>query len=332
MGRKKIALKYIDNESRRRRTLETRRKNLASKAGKLSIMCNAKACVLVYGEEDAAPNVYSSHPGAVDLLNRYKTMPEGWFKTAVNQEDFLCKQLNKLQLEENKVRDPEIRILLHKAMLGSDLSGLKVDEHASVSSRLDEILKSMGESIAKISGQPPIMQPHAPYVPDNMNMGSSAMHQASLPAPYVTDNMDMGSPTMNHAPSSTPYVIENVDVGSPVMNQEPSPIPYAIGSMHMGFPAMYQVQPQQVGWLDALDTVRSGRDLDVVAHNGYSTNGQDGAGTSTSAGYSANGHDGAGTSANTGSSGGMKPWVVGFNWQSGGVDPEESSWNLFPPM
>ncbi|XP_044953900.1 MADS-box protein FLOWERING LOCUS C-like [Hordeum vulgare subsp. vulgare] len=351
MGRKKIPLKCINNESSRHRTLETRRKNLASKAGELSILCNAKACVLVYDEGDAAPKVYSSHSEAVDMLNRYKTMPEGWFKTAVNQEDFLNKQLNKLQVEENKVRDPEIRILLHKAMVGSDLPDLKVDELASVSSRLEEILKSMGESIMKIRGQPRVLQPQAPYVPDNMDMGSSAMHHTSLPAPYVTDNVDMGSPAMYppspipyaiggnhmgfprmyHAPSPTPYAIDNMEIGSPVMNGASSPTPQVTGSMHMGSPALYQVLPQQVGWFD---TVRFGRDLDVLAHNGYNTNGQDGVGTSASAsaGYSSNGHDGAGTSANTGSSDGIKSWDVGFNWQSGGVDPEESSWNLFPPI
>ncbi|XP_037451692.1 agamous-like MADS-box protein AGL80 [Triticum dicoccoides] len=309
MARKKIALQYIKNKSSRRRTLDTRMKNLASKARELSILCNAKACVLVYDEGNAAPKVYPSHAEAVDLLNRYRTMAEGRFKKTVNQEDFLSQRLSKLQVEENKVRDPEIRILLHKAMLGSDLPDLKVDELTIVSSRLEEILKSMGESIAKISGQPPVLQPQVPYIPDNVDMGgSSAIYQASQPAPYVTNNMDMGSFTMN---------------------QQPSPTPYVTGSMYVGSPTMYQVPPQHEGWLDK---VRSGRDLDALAHNGYNTTRHDGAGTSAGAGYSTNGHDGAGTSANAGSSGGMKPFDVGFGWQSGGVDHEESSWSLFPPM
>ncbi|XP_020170132.1 MADS-box transcription factor PHERES 1-like [Aegilops tauschii subsp. strangulata] len=309
MARKKIALQYIKNKSSRRRTLDTRMKNLASKARELSILCNAKACVLVYDEGNAAPKVYPSHAEAADLLNRYRTMAEGRFKKTVNQEDFLSQRLSKLQVEENKVRDPEIRILLHKAMLGSDLPDLKVDELTIVSSRLEEILKSMGESIAKISGQPPVLQPQVPYIPDNVDMGgSSAMYQASQPAPYVTNNMDMG-----------PFA----------MNQQPSPTPYVTGSMHVGSPMMYQVPPQHEGWLDK---VRSGRDLDALAHNSYNCAGHDGANTSTGAGYSTNGHDGAGTSANAGSSGGMKSLDVGFGWQSGGVDPEESSWSLFPPM
>ncbi|XBJ07627.1 hypothetical protein VPH35_013110 [Triticum aestivum] len=282
MGRKKIALEYIDNESSWRRTLETCGKNLASKASKVSIMCNSKACMLVYGEGNAAPNVYPSHAEAVDILNRYQNMPEGQFKKAVNQEDFLTQRLSKLQ----------IRILLHKAMLGSDLPDLKVDELTSVSSRLEEILKRMGESIAKISGKPPVLQPQAPYVPNNMDMGSSATYQASPLAPHVLENMDMGSQEMNQVPSPTPYVT---------------------GSMHMGPPMMYHVPPLHEGWLE---TVISGRDLDALVHNGYSTNR----------------HDGVGTSANVGSSGGMKPFDVGFGWQSGGIDPEESSWSLFPPM
>ncbi|XBJ22587.1 hypothetical protein VPH35_000958 [Triticum aestivum] len=295
MGRKKIALEYINNESSRRRTFETRGKNLASKADEVSIMCNAKACVLVYDEGNAAPKVYPSHADAVDILNQCKNMPEGQLKKA-------------LQVKENIVRDPEIRILLHKAMLGSDLPDLKVDEITSVSSRLEEILERMGDSIAKFSGKPPVLQPQAPYVPDNMDMGSSATYQASPLAPHVPKNMDMGSQVMNQAPSSTPYVT---------------------GNMHMGSPMMYHVPPLHEGWLEK---VRSGRDLDALVHNGYSTNRHDGAYTSTGVGYSTNGHDGAGTSDNDGSSGGMKPFDVGFGWQSGGVDPEESSWSLFPPM
>ncbi|KAF7081033.1 hypothetical protein CFC21_085016 [Triticum aestivum] len=222
MARKKIALQYIKNKSSRRRTLDTRMKNLASKAREVSILCNAKACVLVYDEGNAAPKVYPSHPEAVDILNRYKTMADGRFKKTVNQEDFLSQRLSKLQVEENKVRDPEIRILLHKAMLGSDLPDLKVDELTIVSSRLEEILKSVGQSIAKISGQTPVLQPQVPYIPDNMDMGgSSAMYLASQPAPYVTNNMDMGSFAMNQQPSPTPYVTDNMHVGSPTMYQVP---------------------------------------------------------------------------------------------------------------
>mgnify|MGYP006268572587 CR=1 FL=1 len=84
MARKKIALQYIKNKSSRRRTLHTRMKNLASKARELSILCNAKACVLVYDEGNAAPKVYPSHADAVDILNQCKNMPEGQLKKAVN--------------------------------------------------------------------------------------------------------------------------------------------------------------------------------------------------------------------------------------------------------
>uniref|UniRef100_N1QY75 MADS-box domain-containing protein n=1 Tax=Aegilops tauschii TaxID=37682 RepID=N1QY75_AEGTA len=213
-------------------------------------------------------------------IGPYQNMPERQFKKVVNQEDFLTQRLSKLQVKENK------------AMLGSDLPDLKVDELTSVSSRLEEILKRMGESIAKISGKPPVLQPQAPYVPNNMDMGSSATYQASPLAPHVLENMDMGSQKMNQVPSPTPYVT---------------------GSMHMGPPMMYHVPPLHEGWLE---TVISGRDLDALVHNAYSTNR----------------HDSVGTSANAGSSGGMKPFDVGFGWQSGGIDPEESSWSLFPPM
>ncbi|KAI5008328.1 hypothetical protein ZWY2020_009376 [Hordeum vulgare] len=51
-------------------------------------------------------------------------------------------------------------MLLHKAMRGGNLN---VEEVARVGSKLEEILKSLGERIAKNSMQPPVFQPQAPY-------------------------------------------------------------------------------------------------------------------------------------------------------------------------
>ncbi|KAI4982262.1 hypothetical protein ZWY2020_022754 [Hordeum vulgare] len=76
MARKKVALRYIRNESVRHNTLKKRSKNLMKKAGEVATLCNAKACVLVYGEGATAPEVFPSHDEAVVMLNRFKSMPE----------------------------------------------------------------------------------------------------------------------------------------------------------------------------------------------------------------------------------------------------------------
>ena len=76
MARKKVALRYIRNDSTRLNTLKKRTKNLMKKAGDVATLCNAKACVLVYGEGTTVPEVFPSQAEAVAILNRFKSMTE----------------------------------------------------------------------------------------------------------------------------------------------------------------------------------------------------------------------------------------------------------------
>ncbi|XP_020186941.1 agamous-like MADS-box protein AGL80 [Aegilops tauschii subsp. strangulata] len=150
MAHKKVALRYIHNRSTRRVTFKKRRNSMMKKAGELGTMCNTKACVLVYGEGSSVPHVFPSHADAVAILNRYKDMPDlVQFKNTVSQEEFLIERITKLQEEANRFRrereDREIRILLHKAMLGGSLD---VHELTLVGPKLEVILKNLGERIA----------------------------------------------------------------------------------------------------------------------------------------------------------------------------------------
>uniref|UniRef100_A0A453ASS0 MADS-box domain-containing protein n=1 Tax=Aegilops tauschii subsp. strangulata TaxID=200361 RepID=A0A453ASS0_AEGTS len=166
MVRKKVPLRYIGEDSTRRRTYETRRKYLMKKVGELGILCNTKACVLVYDEGASEPDVYPSHAEAVAMLNRYKAMPNmPQFKKTTSQEEFLTKCLAKLQHQANKLQsereDRNIRALLHKAMLGGNLNA---EEVARVGCKPGEIHKSLVERIAKTNSQPPVFQSQAPYI------------------------------------------------------------------------------------------------------------------------------------------------------------------------
>jgi hypothetical protein len=49
---------------------------MMKKAGELATLCDAKACVVIYGEGESVPQVYPSHDEAVAILNRFKDMPE----------------------------------------------------------------------------------------------------------------------------------------------------------------------------------------------------------------------------------------------------------------
>ncbi|KAE8774697.1 MADS-box transcription factor PHERES 2 [Hordeum vulgare] len=320
MARKKVALRYILDKKSRCATLKKRREGLQKKAEELAIMCNATTCVLVYGEGQAVPKVFPSHAEAVPILTRYKNMPEGRFKKTVNHEDFLSQHFSKLLAKGDKFRgvcqDNETRILLHKAMLESNLmslDGLNVEDLTNVGLKLEVILQSTGESITKISGQPLVFQPEEPYVTNNMDMRPPSMYHAPPPTPYVTNYMHMESPSTYQAPPLAPYINHNMDMESSAMYQAPSPIPYVTTGMDMGPLTMFEARPQQQE--DSLDMMRYGGDLNALVYSGYKSNGCN----DTSTGFSSGDIP-------------KKSFEVGFGWQFGGADPEASSSSHFPPM
>ncbi|KAM3297158.1 hypothetical protein ACQJBY_039171 [Aegilops geniculata] len=176
MARKKVALRYIRNDSTRLNTLKKRTKNLMKKAGEVATLYNAKAYVLVSGEGTMVPEVFPSHAEAVAILNRFKSMPEvPQLKKTMDQETILSRRLVQLRHQVEKIRcereDREARILLHKAMVSGHLPG-NIEELTTMAWKLELILKSLRECITKISGQSPVYQAQAPYATGGMDMGS----------------------------------------------------------------------------------------------------------------------------------------------------------------
>ncbi|XBI89473.1 hypothetical protein VPH35_027277 [Triticum aestivum] len=279
MVRKKVPLRYIGEDSTRRRTYETRRNYLTKKVGELGILCNTKACVLVYDEGASEPYVYPSHAEAVEILNRYKAMPNmPQFKKTMSQEEFLTKCLAKLQHQANKLHsereDRDIRALLHKAMLGGNLNA---EEVASVGCTSGEIHKSLVERIAKTNPQLPVFQPQVPYVTGSVDLGPPPMYQASpqqqaggQPPAFQPQASYIAAPPQQQAGGQLPVLKPQAQ--------------YVAGSVDMGPPPMYPALQQQEGWRNM---VRSEGDHSALVYNGngYSTGGHDGAGTSSSASF-----------------------------------------------
>ncbi|XP_044951396.1 agamous-like MADS-box protein AGL80 [Hordeum vulgare subsp. vulgare] len=181
MARKKVALRYIRNESVRHNTLKKRSKNLMKKAGEVATLCNAKACVLVYGEGATAPEVFPSHDEAVAMLNRFKSMPEVTsLKKTMDQESVLSQRVAKLrdqvQKTRSEIQDREAKLLLHQAMISGRLPD-NIEEITTMGWKLELMLKSLAERITKMSGQPPVYQTQGPYVTDNMDIRLPTMYQ-----------------------------------------------------------------------------------------------------------------------------------------------------------
>ncbi|XP_037427477.1 agamous-like MADS-box protein AGL80 [Triticum dicoccoides] len=179
-----VTVKYIPDESTRCHRFKKRFKGLMKKVDELAILCDVKTCILVYDEGKAAPEVFLSRAEAVDILNQFKSMPElGQCKKVINQEGFTAKRINKLRDQVDKTRreceDGEIRYLLHKTMHGdhSGLVGLNIKELTRVGYKVDMLLKSISQRMAKIHSQVP---PPTPCV--------------------TTDIIDMGSPVLYPTP------------------------------------------------------------------------------------------------------------------------------------
>ncbi|KAM0859040.1 hypothetical protein ACQ4PT_047460 [Festuca glaucescens] len=173
MPRKKVNLQYIPNDSTRRGTFQKRSNGMMKKAGELATLCDAKACVVIYGEGESVPQVYPpSHGEAVAILNRFKDMPDhNQCKKTTDQESFLIQRIAKLQNQIQKSRsdceEHEIRTLLHKVMMGNfpGLMGLSIEDLTKLDLKVDVILKSIGERIAKIRDQSSVYQPSPMQVP-----------------------------------------------------------------------------------------------------------------------------------------------------------------------
>ncbi|CAM0877935.1 unnamed protein product [Alopecurus aequalis] len=194
MARKKVSLRYIPNDSTRRGTFRKRCRGMMKKASELSILCDVKACVVVYGERESVPEVFPSHAKAVSILNNFKNMPElDQCKKMMNQEGFLRQRIDKLRDQVHKsgrdCRDCEIKFLLHKVMMGNHpgLEGLSVEELTSVGWKVEVLFKSIGDCIMKIRGHRSIYHPS---------------YQALPPSdPSLTRGMDMGPPSTYQAHS-----------------------------------------------------------------------------------------------------------------------------------
>ncbi|KAM3317677.1 hypothetical protein ACQJBY_035404 [Aegilops geniculata] len=182
MARKKVALRYIRNNSARRNALKKHTKILMKKAGEVAAVPDAKACVVVYGEGMAVPEVFPSHAEAVAILNQFKSMQEeARLKKMMDQESILRERIVKLRDQVQKARrkkqDQDAKILLYKALKSGHIPD-NIEELTALGSKVDSILKILGECTQKMSGHPPVDQAQAPYINNGMGMGPPIMYQA----------------------------------------------------------------------------------------------------------------------------------------------------------
>ncbi|KAE8796017.1 Agamous-like MADS-box protein AGL80 [Hordeum vulgare] len=179
---KKATLGYISDDSTRRSRYKKRLKGLMKKADEMATLCDVDTCVVVYGEDEAAPVVFPSPAAkAVGILKEFNGMPElGHCKKTMDQEGLLTQRIARLREQIDRSRrechDSEIRYLLQKIMQGNlpGLVGLTMEQLVGVGYKVDELLKSMAERTGKTHPQPP---PPAPCVTPALRLQAPAQQQ-----------------------------------------------------------------------------------------------------------------------------------------------------------
>ncbi|WJX37115.1 hypothetical protein P8452_24917 [Trifolium repens] len=117
MARRKLKLAYIINDSKRRITFNKRKKGLIKKVDEITTLCGIEACAIIFGENNAQPEIWPSPVGVHTVLSRFRGLPEmEQSKKMQNQESFLREKIQKGQEQLNKLRNENRRKELTQLM------------------------------------------------------------------------------------------------------------------------------------------------------------------------------------------------------------------------
>ncbi|XP_060175599.1 agamous-like MADS-box protein AGL17 [Lycium barbarum] len=222
MGRSKINMERIQDHKNRKSTFLKRKAGLIKKISELSILCDIKACMIIYDSHQGNNQVISQHdeiwpndPNEVqELINLYKNQPlESRSKRAKSLSSFFENQKRKAEIQMGKLKkkikaekypnwDSRFDYLSKEEL--RNLVGV-LEEKINTAKRKSEFLKSMNLQVSigsylshqEIWDYPELMN-------DSMNhsVGSSLSHQE------IWDYPELMNDNMNHS------------IGSSVSHQE----------------------------------------------------------------------------------------------------------------
>ncbi|KAJ0964089.1 hypothetical protein J5N97_029211 [Dioscorea zingiberensis] len=157
MARRKVKLEWISKESTRKATFKKRKQGLLKKIRELSILCDVKAFAIIYGLNEAFPEIWSSTQEKMEVLLQFMGVPEFLrYKKMMNQETFLHQQVMKLQEQVHKYerenRELERMVLLGESLLGKNLHEIDLEAISSLSWMVDTKLKAVEEKVMKMKG------------------------------------------------------------------------------------------------------------------------------------------------------------------------------------
>ncbi|XP_057755491.1 agamous-like MADS-box protein AGL80 [Arachis stenosperma] len=159
MARKKVELKYIANDSKRRVTQKKRKSGLIKKVDEISTFCGVDACAIIYSSDDPQPEVSSSPSGVNRVISRFKEMPElEQSKKMMSQESFLRQRIQKgqdqLKKLKNENRKKEMNNLMFQSLGGyQSLDNATMIDLNDLAWIIDQNINEVNKQMSKLQGQ-----------------------------------------------------------------------------------------------------------------------------------------------------------------------------------
>ncbi|XP_027101900.1 uncharacterized protein [Coffea arabica] len=188
MTRKKIKLAFIRNETERKTCFKKRKNGLIKKVQELSTLCGIDACAIIYGPHDQEPETWPPSPPAVlDLLERYKSLPER-FRRLENQQSYTRSRVDKvheqIRRKHNGIRENEVTNIMYRCLRGEEVQNLRWADLNELEWMVSRNLREVSRRISVLKETVP--QPSAPKAP--LETGGYGGNDEGMVAPELPVN------------------------------------------------------------------------------------------------------------------------------------------------
>ncbi|KAL3513726.1 hypothetical protein ACH5RR_026443 [Cinchona calisaya] len=146
MGRGKIEIKRIENSSNRQVTYSKRRNGIIKKAKEITVLCDAKVSLIIFGTSGKMHEYISPTTNLIDMLDAYqrstgKKLWDAKHEDLSNEIDRVKKENDSMQIELRHLKGEDISSLNHKELMV--LEDALENGLASLRDKQSEIVKMM---------------------------------------------------------------------------------------------------------------------------------------------------------------------------------------------
>ncbi|KAK8594087.1 hypothetical protein V6N13_125897 [Hibiscus sabdariffa] len=122
MGRGKIEIKRIENSSNRQVTYSKRRNGIMKKAKEITVLCDAKVSLIIFGTSGKMHEYCSPSTNLGDILDQYqktsgKKLWDAKHENLSNEIDRIKKENDNMQIELRHLKGEDINSLPYKELM-----------------------------------------------------------------------------------------------------------------------------------------------------------------------------------------------------------------------